>query len=98
MLPAGKNPKYQGAEQLSGVDADKVSTTYTADQIGQLLGGAIRPAGDVDATIWAGRSDHYVRRVTLTGPLLEAGRNVQVRIDLHDFNKPVTIANPTSQG
>ena len=42
-----------------------------------------------------GRSDHYVRKVNLNGPLLEAGKNVQVEVDLHDFNQPVTIATPS---
>jgi hypothetical protein len=94
VLTAGKDTRYLATEQVAGVDSDKVATTYTADQVGQLLGGAAKPAGDVQATIWAGRSDHYVRRVILNGPLLEAGKDVQVQVDLHDFNKPVTITNP----
>jgi hypothetical protein len=95
LLPAGKGSKYQNAEQISGVDSDKVTTTYTADQIGNLLSGAAKPAGDVQATIWSGRNDHLVRRVILNGPLLEAGKNVQVQVDLHDFNQPVTITTPS---
>lgn len=94
-LPAGKDTRYLGTEQVAGVDSDKVSTTYTADQVGQLLGGVVKPAGDVQATIWVGRADHYVRRVILNGPLLEAGKNVNVEVDLHDFNQPVTIATPS---
>jgi hypothetical protein len=94
-LPAGKDTRYLGTEQVAGVETDKVSTTYTADQVGQLLGGVVKPAGDVQATIWVGRSDHYVRRVTLNGPLLEAGKDVKVEVDLHDFNQPVTIATPS---
>ena len=94
-LPEGTNTRYLGTEQVGGVDTDKISTTYTADQVGQLLGGVAKPAGDVQATIWVGQSDHYVRRVTLNGPLLEAGKNVQVEVDLHDFNQPVSIATPS---
>ena len=94
-LAAGTATRYLGAEQVGGVDSDKVATSYTADQVGALLGGAVKPAGDVQATIWAGRSDHYVRRVILSGPLLEAGKTVQVQVDLHDFNQPVTIATPS---
>lgn len=94
-LPAGTNTRYLGTEQVAGVDTDKISTTYTADQVGQLLGGVVKPAGDVQATIWVGRSDHYVRRVNLNGPLLEPGKPVQVEVDLHDFNQPVTIATPS---
>ena len=94
-LPAGTNTRYLGTEQIAGMDTDKVGTTYSADQVGQLLGGVVKPAGDVHATIWVGRSDHYVRRVSLNGPLLEAGKNVTVEVALHDFNQPVTIATPS---
>lgn len=94
-LAAGKDPRGLGTEQIAGVNCDKVGTAYTADRVGQLLGGAVKPAGDVQATIWVGRSDHYVRRVILSGPLLEAGKSVQVQVDLHDFNQPVTIATPS---
>lgn len=94
VLTAGKDTRYVGAEQVNGANCDKVATTYTAEQVAQLLGAAARPAGDVQATIWAGRSDHYVRRVILNGPLLEAGKDVQVQVDVRDFNKPVSITNP----
>ena len=94
VLGAGRNPSYQGAEKLANAQCDRVGATYTAAQVGQLLG--IKPAGDVGATIWAGQSDHMVRRVTLSGPLLEAGKNVQVQVDLHDFNRPVTITPPAT--
>ena len=96
LLATGTGTRYLGTEQVAGVDTDKIATTYTASQVGQLLGGDVRPAGDVQATIWVGTSDHYVRRVLLSGPLLEAGKNVQVQVDLHDFNKPVNITNPTT--
>lgn len=94
VLASGTDSRYLGTEQVGGVDSDKVSTTYTAEQIGQLMGG-VKPAGDVHATIWAGRSDHYVRKVILSGPLLEAGKVVQVEVSLHDFNQPVVITKPT---
>ena len=94
-LSAGTGTRYVGTQQIAGVDTDEVSTTYTADQVGALLGGAVKPAGDVQATIWVGRSDHYVRRVVLSGPLLTAGKDVKVQVDLHDFNQPVAIATPS---
>jgi LppX_LprAFG lipoprotein len=94
VLSTGKGTSYAGTEQVAGADCDKVNTTYTADQVGGLLKG-IKPAGDIRATIWAGRSDHYVRRVILNGPLLEPGKDVQVQVDLHDFNQPVPISTPT---
>jgi hypothetical protein len=93
VLAAGKDSRYLSTEQVAGTDCDKVSTTYTAAQVGQLLG-AVKPAGDIATTVWAGRSDHYVRRAVLNGPLVEAGKNVQVELDLRDFNQPVTITKP----
>ena len=94
-LSAGTGTRYVGTQQIAGVDTDEVTTTYTADRVGALLGGAVKPAGEVQATIWVGRSDHYVRRVVLSGPLLTAGKDVKVQVDLHDFNQPVTIATPS---
>ena len=93
VLPAGRSPSFQGTDKVGGTDCDKVATGYTAAQIGQLLG--ITPAGPVSATVWAAQSDPIVRRVSLSGPLLQAGKNVQVQVELHDFNRPVEITVPT---
>jgi hypothetical protein len=95
VLPQGKDAKYVAAEQVDGVTTDHVAAVYTPDQVGQLLGASVKPAGDIQTSIWVGRADHLVRRVILSGPLLEAGKNVQVQVNLHDFNRPVTITNPT---
>jgi len=94
VLAAGKEPRSLGTEPVAGVDCNKVSTTYTADQLGQLLAG-IKPAGDVQTTIWVGRSDHLIRKVVLSGPLLEAAKVVQLEVELHGFNQPVVIATPS---
>jgi lipoprotein LprG len=95
VLPAGKDPKDLGTEQVGGVDTNKVSATYPADLIGQMLAGAVQPAGDIVATIWVDTTDHFVRRVILDGPFLEKGKDVRVQIDLHDFNQPVKVVTPT---
>ena len=95
LLAEGRDPAYQGSENVRGAACDKVTATYTAEQIGRLFGGAA-PQGDVRATVWAGQSDHFVHRVVLSGPLLEAGKDVEVQVDLHDFNQPVTIASPST--
>ncbi len=94
LLATGRDSRYLGTEQVGGASTDKVSTTYGADQIGSMVGG-VKPAGDVQATIWAGSSDHLVRRVVLSGPLLAANKVVQTEVDLHDFNQPVVIATPS---
>ena len=57
----------KGTQQVAGTDCDKVSATYTSDQVGRLLGGGLSTNGDVHATVWVGRSDHLVRRTVLSG-------------------------------
>lgn len=95
LLSAGKNPTYQASERLAGATCDRVSATYTAAQVGQAIG-SVAPGGDVRATIWAGQSDRLPRRVLLSGPLLQAVKDVQVQMDFHDFNQPVFITNPSA--
>lgn len=93
ILPQGKDPTVNGTEAVGGHDSYRVATTYTADQMGTVLG-AIKPAGDVKTQIWAGKDDHLIRKVTLAGQLIEPGKSTTVEIDLHDFNAPVEIAKP----
>ena len=95
LLREGKDPSYQGTEQVGGVDCDKVGATYTAAQVSGLLGGRFTPQGDVHAVVWAGRSDHLVRRTVLSGKLTSSGVS-KVQVDLHDFNRPVVITAPTT--
>jgi len=95
LLRAGKDASYQGTEQVGGVDCDKVAATYTAAQVGGLFGGRFTPQGDVHAVVWAGRSDHLVRRTVLSGKLTSSGVS-RVEVDLHDFNRPVVITAPTT--
>ena len=94
ILPAGTGTRHVGTEKIGDVECDKIATTYRADQIGQVLGG-FKPAGDVAATLWVSPADHLLRRVTLSGPIVEAGKTTSVEVDLHDFNAPVTIVQPT---
>jgi hypothetical protein len=95
LLQAGRDLSYQGTEQAGSTDCDKVGATYTADQVGRLLGGRLAPQGDVRATLWVGRSDHLVRKTVLSGRFTSSGQS-QVEVDLHDFNQPMAIAAPTT--
>src|SRR5439155_26161715 len=95
LLRAGRDASYQGTEQVGAVDCDKVAATYTAAQVGGLFGGRFTPQGDVHAVVWAGRSDHLVRRKVLFGRLTSAGVS-RIEVDLHDFNRPVVITAPTT--
>jgi hypothetical protein len=93
ILPQGVNPTIEAGESVSGHDSDRVATTYTAAQIGSVLG-AVRPAGDVKALLWVGKDDHLIRKLKLAGPLIEAGKTTTVDMSLRDFNAPVEIAKP----
>lgn len=93
VLPRGRQPKYAGAEQVNGVDCNHVDTTYSAADIGQTLGGQA-PASDVKASIWAGKQDHLVRRVKLSGDFLQSAKPVDVDLTLTELNQPVTVTPP----
>ena len=60
VIPQGRNPKYLGAETIDNVDSHKVEATYTGDQVKGMLA-QLSSQGDVDAVIWVGGSDHYIR-------------------------------------
>lgn len=94
ILGAGLQATRSGTERIDGIDCDRITTTYSAEQVGQVLNG-LKPAGDIKATLWISPADHLVRRVALTGSLVPGGPASTVRIDLHDFNAPMTIVQPT---
>ena len=95
MLASGTGTRRLGTEKIGGVDCDKLATTYTAAELGSALGG-FKPAGDVAATLWISPSDHLVRRVLLSGPLIDPSTTTTVQVDLHDFNAPLSITPPPS--
>ena len=94
LLGAGRYARYQRSEELGDAKDDMVTATYAPNQIGGLLRPGVAPAGDVQATVWSGQSDHLVRRMLLSGPLLQAGQKIAVDLDLSNLNQPVFIRNP----
>ena len=94
LMGRGRKAAVAGSEAVDGVDCDRVSATYAAADVGAALGGAVTPAGDVVATFWIARKDHLVRRASLTGPLVTAGKSTTADVKLHDFNAPLEIAVP----
>src|SRR5258706_1188149 len=93
VIPAGRNPQYEGAETIDGVDCHKVSAIYTAAQINGLLP-PLASQGDVTADIWVGGSDHYIRKAVLGGNFGDNGTTSIVEVDLSSFNANVNIASP----
>jgi hypothetical protein len=94
VIPQGRNPQYEGAESIDGVDCHKVSAIYTADQINGLLPQLGSQGAGVTADVWVGGSDHYIRRAVLGGNFGDNGALSTVEVDLSDFNQSVTIASP----
>ena len=93
IVPAGRNPQYEGAEAIDGVDCHKVSALYTAEQINGLLP-QLASQSDVTADIWVGGSDHFIRRAVLGGNFGDNGTLSVVQVDLSSFNASVNIASP----
>jgi hypothetical protein len=95
VMAGGRSPHFDGSEKVGGVDCDRITTTYTADEVARTLGGGFKPAGDIVAVLWVAPSDHLLRRVKLSGPLVQAGQTATADVTLHDFNAPLTITAPT---
>jgi hypothetical protein len=94
VLATGRNPKFLGSESVDGVDCWKVEATYSADQVSQAVQ-PLSPTGDIDATLWVGKSDHLLRKTLLKGKLFTAAKTTTLQVRLHDFNAAVTIATPS---
>ncbi len=93
VIPAGRNPQYEGSESVNGVDSYHVSAIYTAAQINGLLP-QLSSQGDVTADVWVGGSDHYIRKALLGGNFGDNGTLSVVEVDLSNFNETVNIASP----
>jgi len=94
VMAAGQAPRADGTDKVGGVDCDRITTTYSADQVAAVLGGGLKPSGEIAATLWVGQSDHLLRRVKLSGPLVDPARSTTADVTLHDFNAPLTITAP----
>jgi lipoprotein LprG len=94
VIPAGTNTKFVSTEQVDGVSAYEVSTTYTPEQIHDMLS-QLSSSGDVRARIWVDASDHLIRKAVLDGAFGDGGKPATVEVDMTAFNAVVVIASPT---
>ena len=97
VIPKGTNAKYLGSEQVDNIDSHKVEATYSADLVRGMLP-QLASQGDVDAVIWIGGSDHYIRKAVLNGKFGDGGADATVEVDMKGFNGSVTIASPGRTG
>jgi len=93
VIPGGRNAKYLGVDKVDEVDSHKVEATYSADQVKGMLP-QLNSSGDVDAIIWVGGSDHFIRKAILSGPFGDNGTASSVEVDMAGFNAAVSIATP----
>ncbi|MDQ6772598.1 MAG: LppX_LprAFG lipoprotein [Candidatus Dormibacteraeota bacterium] len=93
LLTSGREVRYEATEQMGGVSTDRVAAVYAPADVGHLLGG-LTPSSDVKALIWVGRDDHLVRRADLTASFGQTGKPAAIEVDLHDFDRSVTITPP----
>jgi hypothetical protein len=97
VIPAGRNPQYEGVQTIDGVECHEVSALYTAAQINGLMP-QLASKGGVTATIWVGGSDHFIRRAVLGGDFGDNGTASIVEVDMSGFNASVNIASPGRTG
>jgi LppX_LprAFG lipoprotein len=103
-----EDPEIGGDEEIDGVDTTIVSGHFTVQKALDLSGVDIGtpPSGEVDTQLlldepldvrlWID-GDARVRRVRIIGPILSTDDpGIARRIDLNDFNEPVTIEAPAN--
>lgn len=96
VIPAGRSPKYVAPEKLGNVDTQKIGVTYTADQVHGMLA-QLSSGGDVSAQIWAGTSDHLIRKAVLDGPFGDGSKPASVEVNISGFDAAVSITPPPPQ-
>jgi LppX_LprAFG lipoprotein len=94
IIPAGRNLSYAGADKVDGVDVQKINATYSADQLHSMFA-QLSTSVDVKAQIWAGASDHLIRKAVLDGAFGDGGKEAAVEVDISSFNSTVNITPPT---
>jgi hypothetical protein len=93
IIPAGRNLSYAGTESVGGIDEQKIDATYSADQL-QSMFAQLSSSVDVKAQIWAGASDHLIRKAVLDGAFGDGGKEAAVEVDISGFNSTVNITPP----
>lgn len=79
---------------MNGASVRKLTGTAPSTAMRGLVPGAPE-GGTLRMEVWVGRDDHLVRRVRLTGPLVDADPSDIVRVlELSRFDEPVSIEPP----
>ena len=94
VIPAGSGSRYVSTDQVGGVSAYQVATTYSGEQVKGMLP-QLTSTTDVHAHVWVDAGDHLIRKAVLDGAFGDGGKDAAVEVDLSGFNAPVSIATPS---
>ena len=94
VIPAGRSPNYIGTDKINNVDTQKIGVIYAADQVKGMLA-QLSSSGDVNAQIWAGTSDHLIRKAVLDGAFGDGGTPATVEVNISGFDTTVNITPPS---
>ena len=94
IIPAGASPKFVSTDQVAGVSANQIATSYTPEQVRSLLA-ELSSSGPVSARVWVDTGDHRIRRAVLDGAFGDGGKEAAVQVDISGFNAAVVISSPT---
>ncbi len=95
VIPAGSSPKYVSTDQVAGASAYQVSTTYTPEQVRDLLA-QLNSSSPVAARVWVDTTNHLIRKAVLTGAFGDGGLDAAVQVDISGFDSAVTITSPSA--
>jgi hypothetical protein len=93
LIPQGSRARYVSTDQVGGISAYQIATSYTAPQVSRLLP-QLNSNGPVAARIWVGVADHQIRKALLDGTFGDGGKDAAVEVDITGFDEPVTITSP----
>jgi len=94
IIPAGASPRFVSTDQVGGVSANQIATTYSPEQVRSLLAD-LSSTGPVGARVWVDTGDHRIRKAVLDGAFGDGGKEAAVQVDISGFNAPIIISSPT---
>jgi hypothetical protein len=98
LLRSATAVRNTGSEKVGGADCYRLEGMVRSADVAPLVG--VKPgARQVPFTVWIDKADSYLRRIRLDGPVADGEPQDIVRtVELSNFDKPVTIAQPKVSG
>lgn len=93
LLPATLTRSLGDRDRLNGEELYEVNVTLPGQKVKDLLTSA-DPSQTVTGTIGVAVDTHQVRRVVLTGPFFEKGKNSTFTLLLTDYGESVSVTPP----